>query len=81
MRQTPSELCVFRKYRIYFDLEVCNNNWDYLDEQSFRLRTVILGRELQIIVGSPKYIPVIFEENDVSEFDQFNKNRRISMDS
>lgn len=63
MRQTPSELGVYLENNDFIlTLEVCNNNWDYLDEQSFRLRTVILGREPQIIVGSPKYIPVIFEE-------------------
>ncbi|OQC50393.1 MAG: Maltose/maltodextrin import ATP-binding protein MalK [Tenericutes bacterium ADurb.Bin024] len=63
MRQTPSELGVYlQNNKFYVTLEVCNNNWDYFDEQMFRLRTVMLGREAQIIMGCPSYIPHLFEE-------------------
>jgi len=63
MRQTPSELGVYlENNNFYVTLEVTNNNWDYFDEQIFRLRTVTLGREAQIIMGEPSFIPFIFEE-------------------
>lgn len=63
MRQTPSALGVYLENNpFYITVEVCNNNWDYFDEQIFRLRTVMLGREAQVIMGSPSYVPLLFED-------------------
>lgn len=47
---------------VHLLLMVSNNNWDYSDEQLFRLRGVRLSPVARVIVGDPLFSEKLFEE-------------------
>lgn len=51
-----------KDHEVNLILEVSNNNWDYFDEHSFRLKSVRLGQGAEVIMGKPHYVSKLFEE-------------------
>ncbi len=50
-----------RQNDLILTLELGNAYWDYFDEQSFTLKTVLLGQEPQVIFGKPSDVMQLFE--------------------
>ncbi len=50
-----------RQNNLTLILELGNAYWDYFDEQSFTLKTVLLGQEPQVIFGKPNDVIHLFE--------------------
>ncbi len=62
-RNSPDELGNYLKQNeVVLKLDIGNNSWDYFDEQSFTLKSVMLGLEPYVIMGEPSDVALLFEE-------------------
>lgn len=61
-RNLPDELGNYLKQNeVILKLDIGNNLWDYFDEQSFTLKSVLLGLEPYVIMGEPSDVSLLFE--------------------
>lgn len=62
-RNSPVDLGNYlARYDLILTLNIANASWNYFDEHSFTLKTVILGQEPQVIMGNPRHVISLFEE-------------------